>query len=235
MPLTFKQTGAMTRARSRWFLVGENGSGKTSAAATFPDPVFLVYNGENSMETLRSRKLDVPFLEVGGEGIIPQVNNVLNELLAIQKRDPNSLPGQTFVWESLTHFSSAIVDDLSKGGGQMDQRSWGVLASFFAHAQQVLWQLDMNIVFTSYPHYKLNQKQEIIWAGPRIQGSAAETLPGACDHHGYCEVLPGDGQKRADVHRIFFKRYNNYPARTRSSTLPREILNFKYDEIERFI
>ena len=46
----------------RWFMYGATGSGKTTAAATFPAPLFIVPKNEMSVVTLAGR--NVPYIEV---------------------------------------------------------------------------------------------------------------------------------------------------------------------------
>ena len=236
--MKIQSTKTMPRTRSRWMLVGGMGSGKTTIASTFPDPLFIVPKGENSMETLRSRGLDIPFVEVGPENCMDDLGSIFNELLATQKKNPDDLPAQTLVWESLTHFSSWVVDELSAGNskkpGEMNEHLWGKVKNFFTHSYDLLCQLDMYVVLTAHPKVELGEQRQVLSAGPRIMGGASELLPACCEHYGYCEVIPGKDSEK-DIFKVYFKKYGGFEARTRSSTLPREIVNFNFKEIEKLI
>lgn len=236
-----KQAPAGT-TRERFFFLGNMGTGKTLAAASFDEPFWIQPYGENSVNTLKKHGIEVPHLVIGAPGVsvIGEIYNLLNELLAVQKRDPNMLPGQTIVWDGLSHLGDAIVSEVAAGNkkdpGEMNQRLWGDVREVWNRIQQISWQLDCHVILIAHPLVETSQGTgQITFAGPRIQGSAKQSLPASCDHIAYFDVLQGDGEKRPDVYRTFFKPFSGFPARTRGK-LPREILGgFDFQKVKHLL
>lgn len=55
-----------------WFFYGDTGSGKTTVASTFPDPVFLVPSNENSFIALLDQSKSFPYLTLGKDAATGQ-------------------------------------------------------------------------------------------------------------------------------------------------------------------
>jgi len=192
------------------FIYGSSGSGKTWAAGGFPEPLFLVPKSENSILTLRGQDVLYEMIESS-----KQVLAIIDELLAIQHKDPNKLPGQTLVMESLSHYADMLIEEISASRkGQMDQQGWGVLASHFRTLHQKLSQLDMNVVYTALAESPNPETQAP--GRPLIQGRAREILPSACDVVGFADT-------RGSRYSIWTTPTRGYSARTRLP-LPNEIV-----------
>jgi hypothetical protein len=65
--IQIQQTGALKGQvpYTAWFFYGETGSGKTTAASSFPDPIFLVPSNENSFIALLDQERSFPYVILG--------------------------------------------------------------------------------------------------------------------------------------------------------------------------
>ena len=218
-----------------WFLYGPTGSGKTTAASTFADPLFLVPKTENSQLTLKG--LDFPYIEIidldspltaDGRG---GMNKVISELSTEYHRDPNSFPYQTIVLESVSHYSDLVIESLTNGGkNAMDQLRWGLLTSHFRHLHTVLRDMQVHVVYTALA--ALEEKGSTTVGGPLMSGASKVKLPAACDVIGYCEAYGG---KNKQQYRIHFQKHQNYEARTRFKMMPTIVENFNFAQMEEYL
>ena len=209
-------------------------SGKTTSAATFPDPMFLVPKIENSQLTLKG--LDFPFIEitdldsplVDGRG---GMNKVMDELRTLYNKDPNEFPYQTIVIESVSHYSDLVVEALTNGGkNAMDQLRWGLFTSHFRHLHTMLRDMQVHVVYTALA--TIEEKGNTAVGGPLLSGASKVKLPAACDVIGYCEAITG---KNVQQYKIHFQNKPPYEARTRFKKLPGVVENFNFAEIEQYL
>src|SRR5574341_1099406 len=123
-----------------FFLYGDTGTGKTRAASTFPMPLFFVPRGENSHLTLRGRDIDYV------EGDTPaELEEALDALLVM---NPNDLPCETIVCESMAHYIDLIIKDLTSDGKKpMDKGRWGKLGAHITRIQNKIRNLPVHCVF----------------------------------------------------------------------------------------
>jgi hypothetical protein len=235
MSLSFKNAAQLDAPWTRWFFYGETGSGKTSIAASFPDPVFIVPVNEGSIVTLRGR--DIPYYEscdmssqvrdgVGG------LNRILDELERNYVQDINAFPFQTIVLDSLTHYSELVVEEISESGTkQMDPKKWGEVGAHFRNVHSRLCNMQVHVVYTALSRIDKNDAGVVI-AGPFLSGAAAIKLPSACEVVGYCEATKVKG---ITEYRTHFKKCGFYPARTRFGALPDVIQNFDFAEVQPYL
>ena len=212
-----------------WFFYGETGSGKTSLAATFPRPVFLIPFNENSIETLRGK--DVPFFIVTdkdnkpfnpktGEGSMVKI---LDHIEKGYHHDPEGFPYDTIVFESLSHYGDLVQEQLTKGDQHMDQQKWGFFLAHFRQVQSRMRNLDVHVIFTALAKMEKadGTSRE---GGPAIPGQAAVKLPSACDVIGYCEEKKG-------IYTVHFRSHRGFKARSRLP-LPDKVQDFNFAKIE---
>lgn len=228
-----------------WFLFGATGSGKTTIAATFPDPLFLVPANENSFVTLLDHKQEYSYLTLGkdastGEPVKARqhMEQVLDWLDARYRRacagDAQAFPWQTIVVESLTHYTDLVVEDLSDfGKKQMDQAKWGHLSGHLRMIHDRLRSLDVHIVYTALATVKEVKGHDASVGLPNLTGQMAEKLPSACDVIGYCEALRGP--KGDSTYRVNFRRTGPFQARSRFPRLPAFLDNFTFDDAQQYL
>ncbi len=244
--MKIQQTAEIETPWTAWFLYGATGAGKTTAAATFPDPLFLIPTNEGSETTLMSRGMDFPFVRIGRDDSdkpIParrHLNEIFQELeerhrtmrKLLKEGDEDSafevFPWQTIVVESLTHLCDLIIEDISQYGREkMDQQKWGFLSTQLRTIHNRLRNMDVHIVYTALD--KLDGGENSKKGIPNVVGSMAEKLPAACDVMGYLEEI---NTAKATTHRMHFKKFGVYRARTRFHRFPKFVDNFDYADLE---
>lgn len=227
---------------STWFFYGDSGSAKTTLASSFPRPIFIVPNTENSIETLRG--FEFPYFTctsaktaesdplVNGAG---SMDAIVSHLEMVYKSDPNNCPFDTVVSESISHYQDYLIQDLSKEGQLiMDQSKWGLFANRLMAMHVRLKSMEVHVVYTALAKLeKVDDKT--LHGGPLISGAPATKLPAACTTVGYCETYAGD------TRRVHFKKHMHWHARSRFSKLPamykggiQDFKNF-YPNIEKYL
>jgi hypothetical protein len=217
-----------------WFLYGAAGSGKTTAASTFPRPLFLVPSNEASIVTLAG--MDVPYIEITGQhaplkagrgGMDAAITLIEQEY----KRDPDNFPYDTIVVESLTHYQDLVQEELTENNTQqMDQRRWGLLATHLRNIQMRLRDLEVHVVFTALEKLAENDAG-IVSGSPMLSGQSAIKLPSSCDFIGYAEAP----MNKKGKHTIHFKRRGHFFARSRFRGMPAQVEDFSYPEVEQYL
>lgn len=218
---------------THWFLYGPSGAGKTTAAATFPKPVFLVPYNESSITTLAGR--DIPYFIIVDKDQTPlnlktgtgSMKAVLDHLIVGYKRNPEAFPFETIVIESISHYGDLVQEQLTVGDQKMDQQKWGFFLAHFRTIQARLRGIDVHVVFTALDKLEKTESGGYV-GGPLVPGQTAQKLPSACDVIGYCEETAGRYQ-------IHFRRHKHFPARSRFGRLPPKVVDFKFDEIEQYL
>jgi AAA domain-containing protein len=235
--LTVKNAEQLDTVWTHWFFYGDTGSGKTEIAHTFPRPLFLAPSNEGSIVTLRGR--NQPYIEITGMSKAPlregsgSMDHALDAIERLYRADPTNFPYDTIVVESLSHYGDLVIDELTNGGkGQMSQNLWGTFGSHIKGIQTRLRTMDVHVVFNALAKIDVVEKgegtQRQVFGSPYIQGQSAEKLPSACDVYGYVELY-------GDQHRVHFKKYQHFPARTRFSRMPKLVNNFHYDDIKQYL
>lgn len=229
-----KNAQDITQPWIRWFMYGETGAGKTTAASTFPDPIFLVPSTENSIITLMGT--DIPYVEISDrEDMLNAINYLTAGHDAMQRlyakgdeaKATEAFPYQTIVVESLSHYCELLVEDIGRSGQRkMDQQAWGLLSSHLRTLHAMLTRLDTHLVYTSLARLDDNGQGQ-----PLMVGKNAIMMPAACDVISYQECVP-TAKNQTPVYRTHFKKYGPYPARTRFRALPDHLDNFTFSMVE---
>lgn len=236
--LGFKNAQDMDDQWHHWFFYGPTGSGKTTLAATFPRPVFILPKNEGSIVTLRG--MDIPYYEVVDMDKTPlrdgvgSMCHILDTMERAYHKDPESFPFDTIVIESVSHYSDLVIEQLTNGGKlHMDQPKWGILTAHLRNIQSRLRNMDVNVVFTALDAVK-EQDDGSVTGGPLIQGASAKKLPSSCDAIGYCEEK-GGGNNTPPKYRVHFRRKGAFAARTRLKGIPPKIDNFNFAEVDKLL
>lgn len=227
MPIEIKNTQQINDPWTRWFLYGPTGSGKTTAAATFPDPLFVVPSNEKSIVSLLGR--DVDYVEVSSRKDMGEVLAYLRDkYTAMVGGDESAFPWQTVVVESLSHYCELLVEDISrKGQNKMDQQAWGMLSSHLRNVHSTLSDMEIHVVYTS-----LEQVDDAGQGRPLMTGKNAVMVPSACDVIGFCEAIPA---QKAPTYRVHFRQFGRYPARSRFAGIPAHVDNFSFDRVKQHL
>lgn len=219
---------------TRWFLYGPTGSGKTTAAGTFPQPIFLVPPNEKSIVTLAG--MDVPYIEVSNRQEmnhavrwLRQQYDIAMKLYAAGKDDQaeEAFPYQTIVVESLSHYCELLIEDIGqRGARKMDMQAWGQLGSHLRTLHSQLSDMDVHVIYTSLEH--IDDQGNV---RPLMTGKNAIMMPSACDVIGYCESVPQQRGK-PNLHRIHFRQVGKAAARSRFRGFPDAIENFSFAKVQ---
>lgn len=244
MSIVIQNTADLAAIWTAWFFYGPSGSGKTRAAATFPKPFFIVPQNEKSINTLRG--LDMPYTTVTNRNDVMQTLAYLEaqyaqmlRLLAADKPDEADgvFPWQTIVFESVSHYSDLVVQDLSQDGmKRMDFEQWGKLSSHLRTIQNRLRAMDVHSIFTSLD----TTSEDGNSGGPLISGQMRVKMPSACDYIGYFESVSAN---KRTVYRTHWRQYGKFFARVRQSDMDREkygefpamVEDFHFDKVRGFI
>lgn len=254
MSIVIKNSNDLTSPWTHWFLLGDTGSGKTSAIATFPYPFIIVPKNEQSI--LRLVGLGIDYVEVETPDEMAQALSWLegaHSKSAQYLRQAESatdeavreelyaaawaaFPYQTVGVESLSHYTDLVIEAITgvKDGwqtGKMDQQKWGQLSAHLRNLQVRLRNLPVHAVFTALATLKENENTKVVLGGPLMSGAMAFKLPSACDAIGYCEEMP------SGVRRIHFKKYKMFPGRARvpiGVEFPAVIEDFSWEKVKHF-
>lgn len=235
MAIGTKNTKNLTSPWTAWFLYGPTGSGKTTAAATFPRPLFLVPQTERSVTTLMGQDFDYiellgwkqPFNQKTGQG---GLQPVLDALVLDYKKDPAKFPWDTLVIESMTHLCDMLVHDIENDPRVKGMQVWGELGTILRNLHNTLRSLDVHVVYTALSTVEGGDEAGAAVGGPMMSGKSAYKLPSSCDVIAYLE--PGTGKQ--PQYRAHFARFKNFEARTRFDGMPKMVQPFNFSELEQF-
>jgi len=235
MNLTHKNAADLKEPWLHWFLYGDSGSGKTTAASTFPNPLFLVPSNERSITTLAGQ--DISYIEITGqngplrEGV-GGLEATLTALEALYRKDPEEFPYDTIVLESLTHYVALVQEEMTERNSRpMEQRQWGLLGAHMRNIQTRLRNMEVHVVYTALASLKQDDAGTLT-GGPLIPGQSAVKLPSACDVIGFCEA-PVSAKK--PVYSIHFRRKGHYFARSRFRGMPASVPHFNFDAVQPYL
>jgi len=235
---------------THWFFYGSTGSGKTTNAATFPNPLFLVPVSEGSELSLAGLGYD--YIKVGRDsrGATVEPRKHMAEILkhlstkhalmrsklaeGDEEAAMEAFPWETIVFESMTHYCAMLQDDVSGNGThKMDQQRWGLIADHLRMVHSTLRTFDCHVVFTALS--KVDGEGTAVEGSPDIVGKMARMLPSACDVIGFCENVPATSAKGKPLYRVHFQPYRVYPARTRFREIPGVVENFDFNNFSAII
>lgn len=158
-----------------------------------------------------------------------------DEQEALYAKADAAFPWQTIVVESLTHLGDLLVEDVSDyGKKKMDQQQWGLISTFFRTVHSRLRGMDAHIVYTALAKAQESDSGSITSGGPNLIGQMAEKLPSQCDVVAYLEELQYVDKTGAqqNVHRVYFRKYKYWLARTRFANFPAYVDNFNFADFE---
>ena len=208
MTLQLSSTDESVSQKTTVLLYGDNGSGKTEFASTWPNPVFLVpWISRNEMKTLSKHKFPVALFKNLSE-MHQQVNDLGNDILK------GKLRCDTIVVDNLTAMQTALEEELkvSSGKGRLEWEEWGKFASVFTKLLDALHKLPPHVIWIT--HQKVVKVDEDTSTGEfTLTGKSKELIPGFADMilHTTVTDLKAAGLK----YRLFLKSHDIWKCRIR--------------------
>jgi len=224
----------------RVLLYGDMKAGKTTLAATFPDPVFI----DTDKGGMTIRKEHVPMVRCyDSKGIIKRVFAILEAAKA--KSGPFAEGGEfanckTIVLDSISVFSnSAIVDLIAQTGRDpMEVKAGYDEYGRLLNVQIALGKLfktlstQYHVVVTALPSVDKDENTGSMIGGPLIVGSYRGLIGADFDEIYY---LSSEGTKDSVKHVLFTSKTSFYAAGTRLGSLPYKIEDPTFDKLAKFL
>lgn len=208
MPLKLSYTDEAASQKSTVLLYGDNGSGKTTFASTWPNPVFLVPAlSMNEMKSLVKHKFPIVSFDS-----LKELKEQVNELgKAILKGD---IRCDTIVVDNLTAIQMALEEELKRTGrrDKLEWDDWGKFLSVFKNLLESLHKLPPHIVWIT--HQRIIKVDDTNSVGAfTLVGKSRELIPGFSDMilHATVTDLHGAGLK----YRVHLKGHEIWTGRIR--------------------
>jgi hypothetical protein len=219
---------------TRWFLYGPTGSGKTTAAATFPNPFFILPKNENSILTVAGRDIDYVLVDsrASMEKVLAYLTSQYHKMMQLFDKGQDdaanvAFPYQSVVVENMSHYCELLVEDISRGGqNRMDQQGWGLLSGHLRNVHSALSDLDVHTVYTS-----LDTVDDNGVGRPMMTGKNAIIMPSSCDVIAHCETV-NRGKDKPPAYRMHFVQAGRFPARSRFKSFPTHVDGFNFKDFE---
>lgn len=214
-----------------WFFYGRTRTGKTTAAATFPKPLFIQPASEDSIDTLQGMDVDYVMLraekmpKTGDSSIMEPMNQILGMLegrfekaqklwkAGDEAGGNEAFPWMTVVFESISHYTDMLQEELTRHAMlDMDQQKWGKLSAHMRSVHERLKNLQVHVVYVSLVSEVYDQKGKLIKAEPLFPGQMSMKLPSACGGVVYFDRASGNPN---DIFSAHFTRKDVYNAGVR--------------------
>lgn len=229
MSLNLSVTSEAKSNKATVLLYGDNGSGKTTFAATWPDPVFLVpWLARNEMKTLVKHDFPVAYFEDLRE-MKAQVNALGKDILS------GAIRCNTIVVDNLTAIQMALEEELKAASGKdkLEWAEWGKFASVFATMLKSLHSLPPHIIWVTHSRV-IKESEDKSRGGFTLTGKSKELIPGFADMILYTEVL--DLKAAGLKYKLYLKGHDIWPSRIRGDrdkivSFPQFIEDPTYDKL----
>lgn len=158
------------------FMYGPVRSGKTTAAATWPAPVFLSAGNEGGDTSLRFTAADAVIR-------ISSVQDMKDAIAYINAYGASKHGWRTIVLDSMTYYSDIFVGECTKNGEKyMAVRDWGTLD---LHLQKwlmpTLMKMSFHVVYIALEEIVRGAEGEVKGYTSMLYGKSKDKLPGSCD------------------------------------------------------
>lgn len=156
------------------FVYGPLRTGKTTFAATYPNPIFLSAGNEGGDTTLRFCKVQI---------IKIATTQDMKEAVPYIAANHMKHGWQTIVVDSTTYYSDLVIQEITNNGTKpMQQRDWGMLD---LHLQKWLLpslrKIPLHVVWIANEESDKGADGQVIGYKPMLYGKTGTKLPGSCD------------------------------------------------------
>jgi hypothetical protein len=210
-------------------LYGGNGTGKTTFAATWPNPVFLVpWIARNEMKSLAKSKILVAYFK--------NLRELQEQILEIGKDvESGALRCDTLVVDNLTAMQVMLKDEMlaKSGKGKFDWDDWDKFANITTSMMNAFHKLPPHVIWVTHEKV-IKEDEETNKGGYTLQGSTRDIIPGFADMilHATATDLKAAGLK----YKLYLKGHDIWTCRMRTdrgtaATLPQFIEDPSYDKL----
>lgn len=199
----------------RYLLYGASGSGKTTAAATFPRPLFV--DCEGGLLSIRERGIDYVRCSSAQE---------VFEAIALARAQKATY--ETVVVDSLTEVARLIVETTASRTDRAGRpltpslADWSRCVHVIRQLVRGFTALPMNVVFTALPRLVRSESSDVGAVRPWLPGRLADEVAAAMD---FVLFLYGQEDESPTGERSYQRMFLTAPhkrvfAKDRSGTLP---------------
>lgn len=209
-------------------LYGDNGSGKTTFAGTWPNPVFLVPGlALNEMRTLEDYDLPVVTFDT-----IPELRTQIGAITKAILR--NELICDTLVVDNLTAMQLLVEEQLKSDANKtkLEWEEWGQFSSLFSLLMKELHSLPCHVIWITHEVVKMIDNKAV--GELTLTGKSKNFIPGFADMILRMEVV--DLKKAGLKYKLHLKGHNIWNVRLRGdrdkiASLPPELIDPCYDDL----
>ena len=239
MTIKFLKLKEHKPAYTSWFFYGLTRSGKTTAAATFPHPLFIQPKGEGSIDSLSGHSTAQAVTVHTGLEMLELLDHLTAKADEARpffaKDNPKGdeiFPWQTVVVESLTHYVDILEEGLTNGQKvHMDRQKWGKVSQHLKRVHSQLSNLPVHVIYISLCKEVHNEQGKLVKAEPYLSGSSSVKLPSSCGALVYFERIEGNPRDKFVAH-LGSKGVYTAGARVKAlEGLPRKLEPFQWSEI----
>ncbi len=206
MPLHISSTKEASSPRATVLLYGDNGSGKTTFASTWPNPVFLVpWISRGEMKSLSDDDFPVIYFD----SLKEQTKLLCRAVLTGEMRC------NTIVVDNLTAIQMALEEEIKRTGNRdkMNWDDWGKFLSVFQNLLASLHKLPPHVIWITHQKIvKIDEDRST--GGYTLAGKSKELIPNFVDMilHTVASDLHAAGTK----YRLHLRGHEIWTCRVRS-------------------
>jgi hypothetical protein len=171
MALELKMTTEMAAPSLVLCVYGQGGIGKTTLAASAPNPVFI--DAEEGTKGLGSRGISVPVYQVKSW-------KEVQEAWGLIKNNPAF---ETVVVDPIGAFLNLLIDEVKGGNSDMSLRLWGTAKE---RMRKFIWAVKLSgrhVIFIA--HEGKDKDEEKILRSPELAANLSKELINLCDVVGH--------------------------------------------------
>lgn len=177
MPLQIHNAKQMPLRPCHYMLVGQAGAGKTTQAAGFPEPFFIISSAEPGLLNLRGKNIKYVMVETA------------DEMFEACELAINAKPG-TIVIDSLSVHLDHLVRQIEARKGKLEGSDWGEVVRHPVILDDYLRQAPVNVVYTVFANPPETDKvTNRSCSTPMLYGKLARRFPGKCEFVIYLDSI----------------------------------------------
>lgn len=233
MALELASTSGAAAQKVTALVYGNNGTGKTTFASTWPNPVFLVpWLSRGEMKTLAKQDFPVIYFK--------NLRELNEQTSALCKAvDNKELVCDTIVVDNLTAMQIALKEELkaTSGKAKLEWEDWDKLTSTFMRLLESLHKLPPHIIWIT--HEKIVRiDDDRMRAEFNLMGQTRDLVPNFADMILHADVT--DLKAAGSKYRIYLKGHDIWPCRIRGDKddilkFPAFLENPTYDKLAKLM